>query len=320
MANKKETVTVTKTNGDEVVLDVVHPSGRVYQEAQTVYASAWRKAVAGGAILKDKLEDFLKENDLWDANKEKEKLHLFKELGDLDRKLAAGRMKVSEGRTLSLDMLHKRNNLRKLLEQRSNIEANTAESLAENQRFNYLVSQCVVSNKDGVKYFRDLEDYLERMSEPEAFTAATKLATMLYSLDDDPDAGRREIKFLKKYAFMNPAGQFIRHDGRLIDEEGRLLNDEGHYVNEAGQLTDIDGNRVTEEGAPVVGETEGEAEFIDDRNGDQVGNNDIFPAEVLASSNFDKDSSEVTKSPKKKDEKTVASEVVSDISKVPDGA
>lgn len=302
--NVKETITVKKENDEEVVLDVVHPSGKVYQEAQIIYASAWQKAVRGGAILKDKLEDFLKENDLWDTDKESQKAHLFKEISALDRKLAAGRMKLSEGKAISIEMLKKRNELRSLLEQRSSIEANTAESLAENQRFNYLVSQCVVYNKDGLRYFKDLEDYLEKMDQPEAYTAATKLATMLYSLDDDRDAGRPEIKFLKKYKFMNEDERFIRADGKVVDENGKLLkkvNDTWRYVNENDEFVDFNGDRVNEDGSPVVGDGSENQEAVFE---DDINVNTVSPADGLASSAM-KEKDKVVEQPPKKKEKEV---------------
>jgi hypothetical protein len=272
----KETITINKPGGEVVVLDVKYPSGKNYQEAQKIYAAAWRQAVEADVILKDQLEDFLKSKNLWDKEKEAEKLKLFKEIGELDRKLAAGKMTYSAGKAISLEMLKKRNELRSLLERRSNLEAATAEALAENTRFNYLVSVCVVSNKTGDPYFKDLDEYMEKMTEPEAYESASKLASMIYSLDSDPDAGRREIKFLKKYKMMNDKGQLIREDGKAVDEDGRLINEENRYINEDGEFVDIDGNRINEDGSPAVPEPE----FYPDDAPPSDQESDISPADL----------------------------------------
>lgn len=258
---KKETVTTEKTiHGEKVtiVLDVIFPSGKVVQEAQRVYAAEWKEAAQDGAMLKDQLEDFLKQNGIWSENQEQEKVALYKEILSLEGQLSKGKMTVTKGRELSIQIIRKRNELRALLEKRSNYDTNTAEALAENARFNYLVSCCVLKNTDGNRYFKDLDDYMERMGEPECFAAAAKFASMYYgNFDEDPDEKRPELKFLKRFNLINDKGQLLNKERKAVDFDGRPIDEENRYVNERGEHVTVDGEVIEE------GNVE-EAEFVDD--------------------------------------------------------
>jgi polyhydroxyalkanoate synthesis regulator phasin len=265
---KKETVTTEKTvHGEKVtiVLDVIFPSGKVVQEAQRVYASEWREAAQTkdgkeGAILKDKLEDFLKENGIWSDAQERQKMDLYKEILSMEGQLAKGKMTVTKGRELSIQIIRKRNELRELLERRAAYDTNTAEALAENARFNYLVSCCVLRNTDGTRYFKDLDDYMERMGEPESFAAAAKFASMYYgNFDEDPDEKRPELKFLKRFNLINDKGQLLSGDKerKPVDFDGRPIDEENRYINAKGEHVTVDGE-IIEEGSVE------EAEFIND--------------------------------------------------------
>jgi hypothetical protein len=260
---KKETVTTEKTvHGEKVtiVLDVIFPSGKVVQEAQRVYAAEWKEAAQDGAMLKDQLEDFLKENGIWSDAQDQKKMDLYKEILSMEGQLAKGKMTVTKGRELSIQIIRKRNELRELLERRAAYDTNTAEALAENARFNFLVSCCVLKNTDGQRYFKDLDDYMERMGEPECFAAAAKFASMYYgNFDEDPDEKRPELKFLKRFNLINDKGQLLSGDKerKPVDFDGRPIDEENRYINSKGERVTVDGELIEE------GSVE-EAEFIND--------------------------------------------------------
>ena len=58
-----------------------------------------------------------------------------------------------------------RDDLRELISSRTNLDNNTAEGQADNARFNYLVSCCLVYSDNKKGYFNSYEDYLNRSSE-----------------------------------------------------------------------------------------------------------------------------------------------------------
>jgi hypothetical protein len=148
------------------------------------------------------------------------------------------------------------------------LDSHTAEGQADNARFNYLVSACVVYKNNGNKYFKNYEDYLNRASDPVSFIAAQKLASIMYGLDSDFEKKLPENKFLLKYKFVNDNLELVDNKGRLIDASGRLIDQNGRFINEEGKFIDKDGNLVDESGDFLVEFQP----FLDD-NGNPINDN-----------------------------------------------
>ena len=142
--------------------------------------------------------------------------------------------------------------MRELIAVKTNLDSHTAEGQADNARFNYLVSACVVYKDSKKKYFKDYEDYLNRSSELVAIYGAQKLASMMYGLDSDFEKKLPENKFLIKYKLVNDNLEFVDSQGRLVDAEGRLIDANGRFINEAGEFVDKDGNLVDQEGEYLI--------------------------------------------------------------------
>jgi hypothetical protein len=174
-----------------------------------------------------------------------------------------------------------RDEIRDLISVRTSLDNHSAEGQADNARFNYLVSVCVVYNDTKQPYFRDMEDYLNRAGESIALLGAQNLANMLYGLDNDYENGLPENKFLKKYHFVDDKLRLIDKKGRLIDVDGRLIDESGRFIDEEGNFVDKYGNRVNLEGDYVV-ETK---PFLDD-NGNPI---------LLDQENNDKSTTETKK-------------------------
>ena len=158
-----------------------------------------------------------------------------------------------------------RDDIRDLISVRTSLDNHSAEGQADNARFNYLVSVCVVYNDTKQPYFSSMEDYLNKSTDPVAIKGAQNLANMLYGLDNDYETNLPENKFLKKYKFIDEKLRLVDKKGRLIDAEGRLIDDQNRYINEEGQFVDKFGNRVDETGEYVV-----EAQPFLDENGQPV--------------------------------------------------
>ena len=139
--------------------------------------------------------------------------------------------------------------MRELISVRTNLDNHTAEGQADNARFNYLISACLVysSNKDK-KYFKNYEEYLSKAAEPIAIKAAQVLANMLYGLDNDYEKKLPENKFLIKYKFVDNKLRLVNKEGKLVDNEGRLIDEFGRFINEKGEYVDKNGNLVDENG------------------------------------------------------------------------
>jgi hypothetical protein len=259
MSKLKDTVKTVDKEGKELILDVKRPSSKQTQEAQLVYAAEWGKAVERKALLREKLDDVLREQKIWDDAKEVEFQRLRRSILEGIRKIKTGGIplrkdteKTLSARSLAFQIKKDREDLQELLSQRNRIDSNTAEALADNMRFNYLVSVCTVYNKDGLPYYKNLDDYIENMSEKASIDAATKLANLIYGLDENYEDSLPEVQFLKKFKFIDNKGKILNEKQQRVDSRGKLIDEDDNYINEKGEKVDEFGNRLDDKGEYLV--------------------------------------------------------------------
>lgn len=218
------------------------------REAQKIYNQAFSDAVKSGSIVRARLDDLLKEQGLWDNNKQIEFVTIQTKLAAHEQTLAKGGISLKEAKRIAVDMKRLRLQMRDLISVKTELDTHTAEGQADNARFNYLVSACVVYKDTKKPVFSSYEDYLNRSSSAVAILGAQKLASIMYGLDSNFEKKLPENKFLIKYKLVNDNLDYVDDKGRLVDEEGRLVDSEGRYINEEGQFVDIDGNLVNDKG------------------------------------------------------------------------
>lgn len=246
--SKKDRVPEVLKLEDGKELIVRSPNLTDYRAAQKVYNSTYKEAVESGAFLRVKLDDFAKKQGIWNEEKQAEYSSIVNEVVELEKRIDAGGIKLSEARGLALEMIKKRYKLRSLISERTELDNKSAEGQAENAKFNSLLSSCLVYKDTGSPYFSGLDDYLNNAESDEAGWAAGQLTRLLYKLDNNFEAKLPEYKFLKEFGFVDEKLRLINKDGHLIDEDGRLINEEGKYVDKNNNLVDKEGNRVDEEG------------------------------------------------------------------------
>lgn len=242
------------------------PSLADQREAQRVYNQAFSDAVKSGCIVRARLDDLLKEQGLWDDQKQIKFNTLQQQILDGEKSLAKGGISLKSAKEVAIKIKKLREEMRDLISVRTNLDNHTAEGQADNARFNYLISSCLVYSSNKEKYFKSYEEYLSRASELVAIKAAQVLANMLYGLDNDYEKKLPENKFLVKYKFVDEKLRLINKDGHLIDLEGRLvdsnsryINENGDYVDKNGVAVDINGDYITDfkpftddDGNPVI--------------------------------------------------------------------
>jgi hypothetical protein len=242
----------TKVDDKDVEFLVRAPSLSEQREGQKVYNQAFSDAVKAKAIVRARMDDLLEEQGLWDSSKQAKLTELQQIILDNERALAKGGIPLKKAKELAIQMKETRGKIRELIAVKTSLDNHSAEGQADNARFNYLVSACLVYNDTKQPYFKNLEDYLSRSSDPVAILAAQNLANMLYGLDNDYEANLPENKFLKKFKFIDDKLRFVNDKGRLVDTEGRLIDENGRFINEAGEFIDKSGNRVDINGDYVV--------------------------------------------------------------------
>lgn len=266
---KTENFTVKKDDKD-LELIVRSPSLDDQREAQKAYNQAFTDAIKSKAVVRAKLDDLLEEQGLWNKEKQAKFTELQQQILEGEKRLAKGGFNIKEAKNLALEMKRTREEIRELISVRTSLDNHSAEGQADNARFNYLVSSCVVYKNNNERYFKNLEDYLNRADDPAALIGAQKLANMIYGLDNNFEKNLPENKFLQKFKFVDDKLRLIDKQGRLVDVEGRLIDESGRFINENGEFVDKFGNRVDADGDYVVESQP----FLDDEGNPVVIEND----------------------------------------------
>jgi hypothetical protein len=248
--------------GDVKVL-VKKPGRKELNDSQIVYNKAWRKALDGGAIIRAKLNEYLTEQGVWSESKQKQYEDFVRQINDKELVFKKGGIPLKKAKGIALELKRLRAEFRDLIAERTAYDGNTAEGVADNERFDYLVSVCVLDPSSKTPVFKNLDDYNERGSEPWAVKAASELANFIYNLDPNYENNLAENTFLKKFHFTDDKGRLINKEGHLIavDVEGneRLIDEDGYYVAYTEDGTQYRVNRDGEKVEEIV-----ESPFLDD--------------------------------------------------------
>lgn len=251
MSQDKEKVIDLTINDKPVKIVIRKPNSVMMSGAQRVGSRVWTECVREGIMTKKELEKFMTAQGVWDKDKDAQQKEITDEILSLERQLYVngkdGKLRASEGKEIAIKMRRKRNELRELISERIALEQNTAEAIADNAKFDYLVANCTFY-ENGNKVYNDLDAYKQQADSDIGFAAATALASMLYSVDKDFEAKLPENKFLKMFHFVDEDLSLVNEKGETVDLEGRKIDKYGYYVNDAGQRTDKDGNVLDENG------------------------------------------------------------------------
>lgn len=252
----KDTVVGLDNAGNSVTVVVKQPSAKDYRDAQLAYNKAFREALESGAMLRQKLQDYMISQGIWSDEKQKEYESLVDQIHNSEDSIKKGGIKLSQGKALAIELRGLRARFRNLISERQSYDSNCAEGQADNARFNFLVSKCVFKQDGVTRVWPSTEAYDESGSEDWAVKAASKLAELMYGLDSDYDKNLTENKFLVQYKFAREDLRLVNKEGHLIDGDGRLINEEGRFVayKEDGTqyFVDRDGNEVTADGEKKI--------------------------------------------------------------------
>ena len=219
--------------GDVTVL-VKKPSQKELSDSQIAYNKAWKKAIDENVMIRAKLNDYLSAQGIWSEDKQKQYEEFVRKINDKELVLKKGGIPLKKAKGIAVELKRLRADFRELISERTSYDNNTAEGVADNARFDYLVSVCVLDPSNNKSIFKNLDDYNEKSSEAWAIKAASELANFLYNLDPDYENSLEENVFLKKFKFVDDKGRLVNKDGHLIsiDTEGveRLIDEEGYYV------------------------------------------------------------------------------------------
>jgi hypothetical protein len=250
---KKETKVLV---GDkEVSIYVSSPSGNTVQKADRHRAKIFTECIEDGIKTKDELITFLDKRGIWtDAHVEKQE-KIVNDINSLEREIYIGngnkKLPLSDGVKKAIKMRSLRNELRDLMLKRIEMEQNTAEALADNARFDFLVANCTFY-ENGQRVYNDIDDFSEKAADEIAYAAASLLAEMIHGYDAEAENNLPENRFLQHFDLLNEDGSLVDEEKNLVDANGRRINMFGHYLDENGNRVDLDGNPLDESGNYII--------------------------------------------------------------------
>ena len=217
-------------NGDVVKFSINTPGAEEIKKSQIVYNKAFKQALDDGALLRQKLTAYMRDQNLWDDTKQKQYDDLLEQIGEMEEALQRGGIRLTTAREMALDLRKKREDFRALIAERNSLDAASAEGQADNARFEELVRLCTINPENNQRYFSSESEYNASANQPWVVVAAEKLGNAMYGLDPNYEKHLEENKFLKEFKFVNDELRFINEDGHTVDSEGRLTNEDGRYV------------------------------------------------------------------------------------------
>jgi hypothetical protein len=206
------------------------PGASEFKDSQIAYNKAFREALDSGALLRQKLTDYMTKQGLWNEDKQNEYERKMEEISSMEDALKGGGIRLSEAKEIAIQLKDRRVEFRELISERNSLDAASAEGQADNARFAALVRLCALNPDSNTKYFQNEKDYEAQSSQPWVVAAAEKLGNILYGLDPNYENNLEENKFLKEFDFVNEELQYVNEDGHTIDSDGRLTNEDGRFI------------------------------------------------------------------------------------------
>lgn len=232
----------------DVTYVIKPPKAKVVTGAHAVYVKSFADAVKSGAILKKALEVEMREQGLWDDQKQQEYLDLLSKQAEIEYKIKSKQItKASEAAEKAIELKKVRYELNSLLSVRNYMDTMTAEGIAEQDRFNYLVAHCVFNYLTQKPVYSSVEDYLEKSESEEAIKCASEFASFLYGVEDNYEDAFVENKVLRKLNRLDAQGNLLNKDGKRVDYDGNLLDENGARVDKNGVRIDINNNPVIDD-------------------------------------------------------------------------
>lgn len=260
-------------NGKDMEISVLAPGAKIVQDAQMEYSLKMSELMRRSINSSDKLfsrhqlDKYLSDLGIWTKEDNMFFATTQIKIRDMEKQLMQGGIKVSEAKKIAIDMRTNRNVLLVLYNKRSQFDEITMESIAEQHRFRFLITKCVLDAKTNYPLFQTIDDYINRQGEDCAIAGAKELASMLFGYNQDFSRSLPENKWLAKFGLSNRDGDLINKNGDLIDANGKRIDENSRFVDNEGKLIDVNGNRVDKEGNLII---ETPLPFLDDETGEPI--------------------------------------------------
>lgn len=220
---------VTERDGAKFELGIKQPSFQEIDEANSIYSSKVAELIREKGnkklLLRQEVESFLRENNIWTDKDEQRIDALQKDIDSLLNKLRKGGEKAINGRKYCIQIKDKRQEIVDLWRKRQSIDNSTIESAAEADKLDYLIYLSTV-DKEGKKHWESFED-LQEAKDTVAYAKASGAAFEVFlGIDRNIEKNLPENKWLKRYSFLDDSMHYVdRKSGVRVDRDYKPLVD-----------------------------------------------------------------------------------------------
>lgn len=263
-----KTIECKDADGNDICILVKKPTAQQISKASIETMHIFSESIHNGAMPREAINDYMLENGLWDADKEKKLAEIDKQIFEAERQFKRGgrtadgeKFTKKDGFDLAMKVRRLRAERSALQAKRNELDSYSVQSQIENAKMDHLVAACTFwadKTEDGqpVKFFESLDDYKTKQNDEATVKAMTSLMEIIYGIELDSWKQYPENKFLVEYGFAREEDcALINEDGHLVDEQGRLIDDQARFIRytENGEVEYIDseGNLVDEDGKPI---------------------------------------------------------------------
>lgn len=253
MQKTKESFVTKDENDKELNITVVFPTNKNLQDAQMIYNIKMADLIRRGELLsRNQLDGYLNKLDLWTTEDQLLFIKMQKELREMEKILITSNIETPEGKKIAIEMRTKREIMLSIYSKRSQFDETTMESVAEQHRFNFLITKCAIDTITGACVYKNIDDFIDKQNEQYSIDIAKILAAFVFGYKKDFAKQLPENRWLKNNNLINDDGAFIDKDGNLIDASGRKIDKSGRFIDNKGNYIDIEGNPVDTNGEFIV--------------------------------------------------------------------
>jgi hypothetical protein len=258
---KRKDFVIKEDSGKEVKLSVRYPLNDDFENSEREYARKVASLVKENAgkrlLLRSQVNDFLKSAGVWTDEDQAKVEGLNAEVDSILAKLRKGGLKISEGRELCIKVMDKRKEIVQVMSKRQIFDNTTIESMAEDERMDYLIYACTVYSENGSPYWDSFED-MKNDKLSEAYNRASVAAyDVIFNVNSEFEKNLPENKWLKKYSFVDDDLNYTdRKTGKRVDRDGNPIE----------QLEEDIKKRIEN----LNGDIEEEQPFIDDETNEPI--------------------------------------------------
>jgi len=168
MIMRDRVFTTKDKSGKDLVLEFRKPSQTVLNRAELVFKKTFSNCFREGILTSAEVEKLLRARGMWNDEKELEGSVLQIKIAELESKLDDKSLDEAEARLIAEELVMLRSQLMAHNEPIVSVAENTCESVGNEERNQFLITQCIYHKKTGFRVYRSVEEFKNRAEEQAA--------------------------------------------------------------------------------------------------------------------------------------------------------